>query len=87
MDAFWFDPRKGTWRVGERSFREPIPFLRDLETGKGKALFDPPGDPGPGNDWVLVLRKHPKGPPEGGPGARGWTAPKAPQAHSPRLDR
>jgi len=39
----WFDPRTGAFtRIGE------FP-------NTGKQQFDPPGEPGRGNDWVLVL--------------------------------
>jgi hypothetical protein len=41
--AAWFDPRTGvTSAIG--SFR-----------ASGARTFDPPGDAGRGNDWVLVL--------------------------------
>jgi hypothetical protein len=43
VSAHWFDPRTGTQR--------PITGLK----GKTRHAFDPPGEPGPGNDWVLVL--------------------------------
>jgi hypothetical protein len=33
-----------------------VPFLKNLETGKGSDLFEAPGTPGPDNDWVLVLK-------------------------------
>jgi hypothetical protein len=56
MDACWFDPRIGMWRSGEQTFDRQTPFLTGLQTGTGKHVFDPPGDPGAGNDWVLVLK-------------------------------
>jgi hypothetical protein len=41
----WYNPRNGTMRdIGK--FR-----------AGGAILFDPPGDPSPGNDWVLILDK------------------------------
>jgi hypothetical protein len=41
--ARWYSPRDGTWT--------------DIGTfgNSGQQRFDPPGDPQPGNDWVLVL--------------------------------
>ena len=43
VDASWFDPRTGK---ATKAGRHP---------NAGTVAFDPPGDPGPGNDWVLVL--------------------------------
>ncbi|MCX6631097.1 MAG: hypothetical protein NTW28_26085 [Candidatus Solibacter sp.] len=43
LRAWWFDPRTGAARrIGEF-------------TNKGTQAFTPPGEPGRGNDWVLVL--------------------------------
>ncbi len=57
MNQWWFNPRTGGWHApgGEGdSFR---PFARDIPSGPGQAVreFDPPGDSGDGQDWVLVL--------------------------------
>lgn len=41
--ASWFDPRTGKSHVLD-------PFARE-----GEHAFNPPGEPGEGNDWVLVL--------------------------------
>ena len=41
--AWWFDPRTG----------EALPAGR--RPNRGVSAFTPPGVPGPGNDWVLVL--------------------------------
>jgi hypothetical protein len=42
--ASWYDPRTGKYTaVGNY-------------VNKGREQFDPPGDPAPGNDWVLVLK-------------------------------
>jgi len=45
LKAYWFDPRTG----------------KKIDTGnienKGVGTFDPPGEEGNGNDWVLVLEK------------------------------
>jgi hypothetical protein len=43
VTAHWFDPRSG-----ERQ------SLGTLAKNRREA-FDPPGEPGPGNDWILVL--------------------------------
>ena len=40
----WFDPRTGVYTdIGQFACQ-------------GERAFTAPGDPGPGNDWVLVLR-------------------------------
>lgn len=41
--AWWYDPRTGKAQVIGR-------FVN-----RGTRMFDPPGNPAPGNDWVLVL--------------------------------
>lgn len=44
--ASWYDPRTGAGReIGEID-------------NAGTALFDPPGEPAPGNDWALVLESY-----------------------------
>ncbi len=59
MDAFWFDPRTGEWRSGERRFAAATPFQTRIPSGAGAPPreFDPPGQPRDGNDWVLALRR------------------------------
>ena len=42
LEARWFDPREGTYQAAES-------VTGDVQT------FDPPGEPGEGNDWLLVL--------------------------------
>ena len=58
FDAFWYNPRNGKWRVGDRENREPTPFRKAIPGGPEAPdqEFDPPGEPADGNDWVLVLR-------------------------------
>jgi hypothetical protein len=58
MDAYWFDPRTGNWRTGKRLAADPAPFQQRVPSGPGTParVFDPPGKPADGNDWVLVLR-------------------------------
>jgi hypothetical protein len=56
LSAYWFNPRKGTWWVGDKEYDDPKPFLAQLKTGSGNHDFNPPGIPGPDNDWVLVLK-------------------------------
>jgi len=58
MDACWFNPRNGKWRVNDQEFDKQIPFLASLKTGSGNHVFDPPGDFGSGNDWVLILKQN-----------------------------
>jgi hypothetical protein len=56
--AWWYDPRQGrARRIGRFDNR-------------GERRFAPPGKPGPGNDWVLVLDDE----------ARGFDPPGSPQA-------
>jgi hypothetical protein len=50
VKAWWFNPC-----TGETS------LIREIDTGSGKAQFDPPGKPGRGNDWVLILDDAEKG--------------------------
>jgi hypothetical protein len=46
LEASWYDPKDGsTQKIG-------------LFPGTSTLSFDPPGEPRPGNDWVLVLDKH-----------------------------
>jgi YD repeat-containing protein len=56
LKAWWFDPRTGTaTAAGEIASDAP-------------REFDPPGEPGRGNDWVLVLDDASSGfPPPGQP--------------------
>lgn len=56
MNAYWFDPRTGKWNVNGRESERQTPFITGLQTGNGSHEFNPPGTPGPGNDWVLVLK-------------------------------
>jgi len=57
MNAFWFNPRNGKWRIKDREFTNRRPFVEDIPSGPGASIreFDPPGSVGNGNDWVLVL--------------------------------
>ena len=56
LNAYWFNPRNGKWRVKDKEYIKPQPFLNGLITGSGNHIFTPPGSPGPENDWVLVLK-------------------------------
>ena len=56
MDVYWFNPRNGMWRVNDKEFSKPTPFLTGLITGGGNHVFEAPDIPGPGNDWVLILK-------------------------------
>ena len=57
MDAYWFNPRNGKWRVNDTDHTEMSPFVENIPSGPAAAVrkFDPPGQVGDGNDWVLVL--------------------------------
>ena len=53
LNAWWFNPRDGkTYDGGGRVTDKP--FGQFANTAR-KVDFDPPGEPGEGNDWVLVL--------------------------------
>ncbi len=58
MNAFWFNPRNGKWRVKDSDFTNQRPFVENIPSGPATAIqeFDPPGSVGAGNDWVLVLK-------------------------------
>ena len=43
FSAQWFDPRTGKQHT-----------LGELNKS-GRQTFNPPGEPGPGNDWILIL--------------------------------
>ena len=57
MNAFWFNPRNGKWRVEDSEFTERKPFMGNVPSGSEAPIreFDPPGSVGNGNDWALVL--------------------------------
>ena len=57
MNAFWFNPRNGKWWIRDRVFTDRGPFVEHIPSGPGAPIreFDPPGNVGNGNDWVLVL--------------------------------
>jgi hypothetical protein len=58
MNAFWFNPRNGKWRVKDSDFADQRPFADNIPSGPAAAIqeFDPPDSVGVGNDWVLVLK-------------------------------
>lgn len=57
MAASWFNPRNGRWHADGTESAERLAFATGLRTGPDAPVreFDPPGAPGDGNDWVLVL--------------------------------
>jgi hypothetical protein len=57
MDAFWFNPRTGKWRVEDQEHIDRRPFVKNIPSGPAAPIqeFDPPGVDGDGNDWVLLL--------------------------------
>ena len=57
MNAFWFNPRNGKWRIKDREFTNRRPFMKNIPSGPAAPIreFDPPGKVADGNDWVLVL--------------------------------
>ncbi|MCF6286453.1 MAG: hypothetical protein L3K26_14860, partial [Candidatus Hydrogenedentes bacterium] len=58
MNAFWFNPRNGTWQIDDKNFADQRPFMEHVPSGAAAPIreFDPPGSPADGNDWVLVLK-------------------------------
>ena len=57
MNAYWFNPRTGKWHTGNKENSDQKPFMSDIETGHDTITFNPPGNPSPQNDWILILRK------------------------------
>jgi len=57
MNAFWFNPRNGKWRIKNRDFTDCRPFVKNIPSGPTAPIreFDPPGKVADGNDWVLIL--------------------------------
>jgi len=57
IDAFWFNPRNGKWQVEDSEFAAQKAFMLNNPSGPAAPIqeFDPPGNAGLGNDWVLVL--------------------------------
>jgi hypothetical protein len=51
-----FNPRNGKWWSAGKESGKMIPAKRNVRTGEGSYVFDPPGSAGPDNDWVLILR-------------------------------
>ena len=53
--AYWYSPRTGYWNVAEVEYSEQQPFQQDFPTDATVLEFDPPGEPGWDNDWLLLL--------------------------------
>lgn len=53
LNAWWFNPRDGKTYAPDGTPTEK-PFAQ-VDIGAKKTTFDPPGERGEGNDWVLVL--------------------------------
>jgi hypothetical protein len=52
----WHNHRSGQWHFGgDQKGREPLETRIPSGRGAPERHFDPPGTPGDGNDWVLVL--------------------------------
>ncbi len=56
MDAYWFNPRTGMWRVNDKEYKQPTPFYTDILKEGKNYLFEAPGNAGHDNDWLLVLK-------------------------------
>jgi hypothetical protein len=57
LKAYWFNPATGKWWVDGVETADMRPFQKGIKAGKGDMTFDPPGNPGNENDWVLILRR------------------------------
>ena len=57
MDAFYFNPRNGKWHFDGNESTNRTPFAKGITSGSGAPIrkFDPPGETGDGNDWILML--------------------------------
>jgi hypothetical protein len=55
--AWWFNPRTGGWYADGEETVHCRRFASGIASGPGAASreFDPPGEGGSGQDWVLVL--------------------------------
>ena len=55
--AWWFNSRTGNWHTGETETVTRRHFAADISSGPGTPIgeFDPPGESGPRQDWVLLL--------------------------------
>jgi enterochelin esterase-like enzyme len=62
MNVWWFNPRTGKWAKADGTESDRMTVSEaGVRTGPGAEVraFAPPGKPGDGNDWVLVLSKNP----------------------------
>jgi hypothetical protein len=55
INAWWFSPRDGLCYNGVAETIREDPFTTITAPFRDEVEFDPPGEPGRGNDWVLVL--------------------------------
>lgn len=53
--AYWYNPRTGHWNVEGVEYADKRPFLPVIPAETTVVEFNPPGEPGWDNDWVLVL--------------------------------
>ncbi len=58
VDAYWYNPRNGTWQTGNIQRATPSPFATAIPSGAAAPAydFDPPGEMQDENDWVLLLK-------------------------------
>ena len=56
-EAFWFDPSSGHWNDPQdrKDYAKKSNILGSLNSMPESYRFDPPGEPGAGNDWLLIL--------------------------------
>lgn len=57
MQGYWFNPRNGKWWVNGTEKETMTPFQKKITTGTDTRTFETPGEPGPDNDWLLILKK------------------------------
>lgn len=63
MMAWWYNPRTGNFRNDGKEYatKNAASSFTSADTGAGAVdkVFDPPGSPSDGNDWVLMLAASP----------------------------
>lgn len=51
--AYWYSPRTGHWY--DPADEREHPTRKNILSEEAKLTFDPPGEPGADNDWVLIV--------------------------------
>lgn len=58
-NAYWYNPRNGKWHDGINEHIDRVSFRTNIKSDRNASVveFNPPGMPGKGRDWVLVLKE------------------------------